>query len=96
MTTTPRTDAEHEKRMHDYDCLIGTVPADFARELERENAKLLDENVEANGRLDMQMKREAKLKALLSRAKELLPPGKWRDGAPFDDAAKLREDIADA
>jgi len=33
--------------------------------LERENAKLLEENVRANGLLDMAMKREARLMAIL-------------------------------
>lgn len=38
---------------------------DKCDELERENAKLLDENVKANGLLDMNMKREARLRHAL-------------------------------
>lgn len=54
----------HQTEVQFADCRCKLVEAHCKlNELERENAELLDENVKANGRLDMQMKELAALRA---------------------------------
>jgi chromosome segregation ATPase len=87
-TDTPRTDSKSSDHIGFWSC--ATVPSDFARTLERENAELIADMVTHETALSAAMDREDELRGKLAGMEEQLAASQML----YDMASKEREALA--